>query len=67
MACGVEAQTKHGFGVSRVSIAGDRALAETDVTIMARFTVGPLQLDMTVFARFFDRFEFDSAKGWWIA
>jgi SnoaL-like domain len=67
MASGVEAQTKHGLGVPRISICGNRALAETDVTVMARSKLGPLELDVTVFARFFDRFECHREVGWQVA
>jgi SnoaL-like domain len=67
MASGVEAQTKHWIGVPRISLAADRALAETDVVIMARSRVGPLELDMTAYARFFDQLERDTKHGWRIA
>ena len=58
------ALTKHWLGVPRVIVNGDKALAETDIVIMLRSAVGPLELDVTTYARFFDRFIRDSAGCW---
>lgn len=51
------AQTKHWIGASRTEINGRRALCDTDVIIMARSKVAGVEVDVTTFARFFDRFE----------
>jgi hypothetical protein len=49
--------TKHWIGASRVALAGNRALCDTDVIIMARGRIGPIEVDMASYARFLDRFE----------
>ena len=66
MAIAGEAQTKHWFGPPRSVVRGDRALAETDVMIMIRSRTGPLEVDITAYARFVDRFERDADRGWLI-
>ena len=50
---------KHHLGPPRLAVNGDRALGETDVTILIRAPVGPdgVLVDVTSFARFQDRFE----------
>lgn len=58
------AKTKHWLGVPRVRVNGDKALAETDIAIMLRSSVGPLDIDITSYARFFDRFIRDADGTW---
>ena len=48
--------TKHWFGVPRVQVKDGRALSEVDVMIMVRSKAGPIEIDVTSYARFFDRF-----------
>lgn len=57
-------QSKHWIGTPRIRVCGERALSETDVMIMARASVKSVELDITSYARFFDRFE-RSADGAW--
>jgi hypothetical protein len=57
MAAGSSVATKHMIGTSRIRVAGNRANADTDVTILIRTKVGPVEVDMTSYLRFFDRFE----------
>ena len=64
MASTGKAQTKHWFGLPRISVCDDRALAETDIAIMIRSSVGPLEVDITSYARFFDRLQRDPAGNW---
>lgn len=64
MASSGEGQTKHWIGVPRVSIRGEKALAETDIAIMIRSSVGPLEVDVTSYARFFDRLVRDNSLNW---
>jgi hypothetical protein len=64
MASAGEAQTKHWIGVPRVSVRGEKALAETDIAIMIRSKVGPLEVDVTSYARFFDRLVRDNSLDW---
>jgi hypothetical protein len=64
MASTGKAQTKHWFGVPRISVCDDRALAETDIAIMIRSSVGPLEVDITSYARFLDRLQRDPAGNW---
>lgn len=55
MASKGRAATKHLIGTPRVSTHASRALAETDVVIMIRAQAGPIDVDITSHARFFDR------------
>ena len=48
--------TKHWLGVPRIQVRGERALSEVDVAIMVRSKVGALEIDVTSYARFLDRF-----------
>lgn len=48
---------RHLIGGSRVTISADRAIADTDVTIIARTKIGGVEADVTSWLRFFDRFE----------
>lgn len=64
MAVQSKALTKHLIGVPRISVCGQRATSETDVTIMARSKVGPVEVDVTSYARFFDRFEREDDGEW---
>ena len=58
---------KHAIGASRVKIAGDRALSDTDATILIRTRLGPVEADVTSYLRFFDRFERRGDRVWRIA
>jgi hypothetical protein len=64
MASDSSSQSKHWIGTPRVTVCGERALSETDVTIMARATVKTVELDITSYARFFDRFERGADGAW---
>jgi hypothetical protein len=64
MAASRGAQTKHWIGASRVDIRGDRALCDTDVVIMARSKLAGIEVDITTFARFVDRFERRTDRVW---
>ena len=64
MASQGKAQTKHLIGVPRISVCDERALAETDIVIMIRTSVGPLEVDVTSYARFFDRLQRDPMGNW---
>jgi hypothetical protein len=48
--------TKHWLGAPRIQVRGERALSEVDVAIMVRSKVGALEIDVTSYARFLDRF-----------
>ena len=56
--------TRHLIGGSRVTISGDRAIADTDVTIVARTKIGGVEADITSSLRFFDRFERRQDRVW---
>jgi hypothetical protein len=49
--------SKHLISPSVVRSAGDRAVAETNIVILVRQTIGDLAVDMTSRARFLDRLE----------
>jgi hypothetical protein len=55
---------RHLIGGSRVTISGDRAIADTDVTIVARTKIGGVEADLTSWLRFFDRFERRQDRVW---
>ena len=57
-------KTKHWLGQPRISLVRDRALVETDVTIMIRSSTGPVEIDITSYARFFDRLQRDTSGRW---
>ncbi|MFI4939549.1 MAG: nuclear transport factor 2 family protein [Burkholderiales bacterium] len=59
--------SKHWIGASRVAIEGNRALSDTDVTVLIRVKLGPIEADMTSYLRFFDRFERRDDGIWRIA
>ncbi len=59
--------SKHWIGASRVAIEGNRAISDTDVAILARMKLGPIEADMTSYLRFFDRFERREDGIWRIA
>jgi hypothetical protein len=61
------AKTKHLIGASRVTINGDRAICDTDVIIMARSKLRGIEIDITSWARFFDRFERRTDRVWRVA
>jgi SnoaL-like domain len=50
-------RSKHLLFPSVVQVAGDRAIAETNVVIMVRQKIGGVLTDMTSHARFLDRLE----------
>ena len=50
-------RSKHQIFPSTVRVAGDRALAETNVVILVRQKIEGVLADMTSYARFFDRLE----------
>jgi hypothetical protein len=61
------AVSKHLIGVPRVTVSGSRALSDTDVIILARAKIGPLEVDVTSYLRFFDRFERRDDGVWRVA
>jgi hypothetical protein len=58
-------QAKHLLWPSNVRIAGDRAVAETNVAILVRQTIDGVPVDLTSYGRFVDRLE--RRAGWLIA
>lgn len=64
MAGAPEVLTKHWFGTPRIKLDGRRALSEVDVAIKVRSKIGKLEVDVTSYTRFFDRFE-QCADGCW--
>jgi hypothetical protein len=56
-------RSKHQIFPPLVRLAGDRAVAETNVVILVRQKIGGVLTDMTSFARFLDRLERTSG-GW---
>lgn len=59
--------SKHWIGASRVTVEGNRALCDTDVAILVRTKLGPIEADMTSYLRFFDRFERRDDGVWRVA
>jgi hypothetical protein len=57
-------RSKHQIFPSLVRLAGDRAVAETNVVILVRQKIGDVLTDMTSFARFLDRLERTSSGTW---
>jgi hypothetical protein len=55
-------RSKHQIFPSTVRVAGDRALAETNVIILVRQKIAGVLADMTSYARFFDRLERRSGR-----
>jgi hypothetical protein len=55
--------TKHLIWPPRVRVAGDRAVADTDVAIMLRMPLRGQEADLTSYARFHDWFE-RRENGW---
>lgn len=55
---------KHLIGASRVTVANSRAIADTDVTLTIRAQLGPIEVDLTSYLRFFDRFERREDRVW---
>jgi SnoaL-like domain len=55
-------RSKHQIFPSTVRVAGDRALAETNVVILVRQKIGGVLADMTSYARFLDRLERGSGR-----
>ena len=58
------AKTRHWIGASRTMINGDRAICDSDVIIMARTKLVGAEIDITSWARFFDRFERRTDRVW---
>jgi hypothetical protein len=54
--------SKHRLGQPMIESAGDRAIAETDVTILGRFRLDGILVDNTSYGRFLDRFELRAGK-----
>lgn len=52
-----KSQSKHLIGYPIVSIAGNRAIAETNVAILGRQAIDGILVDNTAYARFLDRLE----------
>jgi hypothetical protein len=52
-----KSQSKHLIGYPIVSIAGSRAIAETNVAILGRQTIDGILVDNTAYARFLDCLE----------
>jgi hypothetical protein len=57
-------RSKHHIFPSVVRLAGQRALAETNIVILVRQKIGGVLADMTSYARFLDRLE--RASGAWL-
>jgi hypothetical protein len=57
-------KTKHLVGGARTEVNGDRAICDTDVVIMARSKLAGVEVDVTSYARFFDRFERRADRVW---
>jgi SnoaL-like domain len=55
-------RSKHQIFPSTVRVAGDRALAETNVVILVRQKIEGVLADMTSYARFLDRLERGSGR-----
>jgi hypothetical protein len=55
-------RSKHQIFPSTVRVAGDRALAETNVVILVRQKIAGVLADMTSYARFLDRLERRSGR-----
>jgi hypothetical protein len=49
--------SKHLLWPARVTVNGDRALAETNVAILVRQTIAGVAVDLTAHGRFLDRLE----------
>ena len=56
--------TKHLLSAPRITVCGERAISETDATIMVRNDTGPFEVDITSYARFLDTFEHSSDGAW---
>lgn len=56
-------RVKHLIGLPVIELRGDRALAETNIQILGRFSIGAVQVDNTSFARFLDRLV-RTSEGW---
>jgi hypothetical protein len=50
-------RSKHHILPSTVRVAGERAVAETNIVILVRQKIGGVPVDMTSYARFLDRLE----------
>ena len=49
--------TKHIVAQPFIKINGNRAVSEANVTLLARGSVGPLEIDLTAYVRFYDILE----------
>jgi hypothetical protein len=49
--------TKHIVAQPFIKINGNRAVSETDITLSARGGIGPLEIDLTTYGRFYDLLE----------
>ena len=50
-------QAKHIVAQPFIKINGDRAVSEADITLSARGGIGPLEIDLTTYGRFYDLLE----------
>jgi hypothetical protein len=57
------AQSKHQIWTPRLQLAGNRAIADTDIAIMVRLIIPAGEVDVTSWARFHDLFE-RRPEGW---
>ncbi len=55
-------RSKHHILPSTVHVAGERAVAETNIVILVRQKIGGVPVDMTSYARFLDRLERRGAR-----
>jgi hypothetical protein len=54
---GRSARAQHLVGTSVIDVRGTRAIAESRITLLLRTGLGPAQVDVTCYGRFFDFFE----------
>ena len=59
------ARAQHFIGASSMTLAGDRAVAETRMILMVRAKIGDAPVDVTCYGRFHDRF-LRTEDGWQI-
>ena len=50
-------QAKHIVAQPFIKINGNRAVSEANITLLARGDVGPLEIDLTTYGRFYDLLE----------
>ncbi len=57
------ARAQHFVGAASIELRGDKAIAETRMILMARGKLDGLEVEVTCYGRFYDRFVKD-AQGW---